>query len=662
MKKRWAAFNWMGKKHFVLLALIAAVTFSGVYAYTSSASCFPGSLLGRTCYHGYFTNTRDTFGTHVLPIVKNGQALPTSDVYNVDTFYNFIRAAYFSGNAQRNTGAAFIYNTLKGNNAPGVGKGISEAQWSSLYTSLKALEDAGKISWYGNVSDSINSYYQGTGSGPNPQDDAYYGDFKNEPGILIRDYNNNVVYKLLRLCANPIGAAPGIPNPLPKNYALTPHVVDVSPEQVESGSKVSINSRVDNVGEVASKPTQWELTQMIVKPGKKAPHEDENGTLSPVAPCQSGGGGPAGSYFNSPDSSCKNVTKGVSVFNLNSTSINYPPPGQPGIDIGDIPVGTKVCYALSVQPRSNTDVQWAHSKPICTIVGKKPKVQIWGGDVAVRGSIETSTSVKTVDGTTKTFGSWVEYGVFSVGLNSRFASGSGLNNQTLNEQTAWSNLTFANKDETGASVFGRYAPAGSFRPLPSVASFFKTVQNTVAIGPSVDISGLGFATGGAIQVNTRSNPSGDLAITGGSIPAGRSVVIVASGTVTIDGNISYTTSALGKLQDIPQVVIIAKAINIKDSVTHVDAWLVADGTINTCYNFAGFLTSGKCASKLEVNGPVIAGKLILNRTAGSDTGAASGDPGERFNLRPDAHLWAQVQSIGASKAQTVYSVELPPRF
>lgn len=654
MQCRWLRSSWLRKKHFALLAIVATIACSSIYIYTASAACFPGSLLGRTCYRGYFTNTFDQFGGDVLPVIKNGQALPTSDVFNADTFYDALRAAYGSGSAQKRTGAAFIYNTLKGNNAPGVGKNISDAQWNELHISLRALDDAGKIDWFGNVSDNINSYWQG----PNTDDDAYYGQFKNEAGILIRDYDDNVVYKLLRRCANPIGDAPGIPQPLPKNYSLSPHVTDVSPSQIESGAKMSVNTSVDAVGEVNSQPTQWEITQMTVKPGKKAPHEDENGTISPEAPCQSNGGAPVGNYFASGDSVCKNIAKGTGIFNLGTPSPNLQP-SVSGVDIGDLPVGTRLCFALSVQPRANDDAQWAHSKPICTVVGKKPKVQIWGGDVAVRGSVETSTSVKTISGVVKTFGSWVEYGVFSVGLNSRFASGSGLNDQTDNKQTAWSKLTFANKDEAGAAVFGRYALAGSFRPLPGVASFFATVQNKTAIGsPSVDISGMTFATGDAIQVHT----AGNLIITGGSIPAGRSVVIMASGTVTIDGNIIYTDAALSKLQDIPQVVIIAKAINIKDSVTRVDSWLVADETINTCYNFPGNLTSGKCASKLEVNGPVVAGKLILNRTAGSETGAASGDPGERFNLRPDSHLWAFLQSRGANKAQTVYSVELPPRF
>jgi hypothetical protein len=132
--------------------------------------------------------------------------------------------------------------------------------------------------------------------------------------------------------------------------------------------------------------------------------------------------------------------------------------------------------------------------------------------------------------------------------------------------------------------------------------------------------------------------------------------------VTIDGNITYTDDTLAGVRDIPQVVIIAANINIKDSVSRVDSWLVASGNINTCYNLVGLLTSEKCNALLEVNGPVVTGKLLLNRTAGSDTDEQSGDPAERFNLRPDAFLWAQLQASGNNKAQTVYSAELPPRF
>jgi hypothetical protein len=140
------------------------------------------------------------------------------------------------------------------------------------------------------------------------------------------------------------------------------------------------------------------------------------------------------------------------------------------------------------------------------------------------------------------------------------------------------------------------------------------------------------------------------------------VVILASGTVTITDQITYTSAALNSVRDIPQVVIIANNINIHGNVKQIDAWLVASGTINTCNDFAGNLTSNKCNEPLAVNGPVVTDKLILNRTAGADAGAQSGDPAERFNLRPDAFLWAQLQASGNDKAQTVYSTELPPRF
>jgi hypothetical protein len=597
----------------------------------------------------------------VLPVVKNGQALPESDINSADTLYNALRAAYNSGSNQRRTGAAFIYNTMMANRAPGTGRTVSNAQWLDLRDRLRGLDAAGKIRWHGNVSATINSFWQGTDGGFSPDsttnDDAFYHNAKNEPGIIIRDYNNNVVYEILRRCANPV-ERPTSPVPPPQNYTLTPRVDTVSPTQIESGGKVTVRTSVDNTGTVVSRATQWEITQINVQPGKKAPHEDEGATASSTAPCQTGGGAASGNYFQSADATCRNLEKGSGVFNRGTPAQNLKPFVQDR-EVGDLPVGTRVCFALSIQPRSNTDNNWGHSKPLCTIVGKKPKVQIWGGDISVRGKIETSTSVKKIDGTDKIFGSWVEYGAFSVGVNTHFASGAGLNDQTNEDQAVWSKLTFANKNETDDNAFGNYTALGNFRSAPGIAAYFGAAQNKQPVGgTSVDVSSLTFPTTGPVQVRT----VGDLTITGGAIPAGRSVVIISTGTVTIDGDITYADAVLGAARDIPQVVIIAANINIKDSVSRVDSWLVASGTINTCYNFAGNLTSNKCGALLEVNGPVVTNRLLLNRTAGSDTGAQSGEPAERFNLRPDAFLWAQLQASGNNKAQTVHSVELPPRF
>ena len=658
MKEVVAVVRSVRLAYWIVLALVSATVFSTVYYRMSEAACYPGTVLGRSCYRGYFTNVVDHGGTFVLPTISNNQAIPATTINSADALYNLLRAAYNSGNAQKRSGASFIYNTMKKNNAPGAGRNISNAQWLDLRDSLRGLDQAGKIDWRANVSVAINSYWQGTDSGfANDgihDDDAYYENFKNETGITIRDYDNNVVYQILRRCANPVGYPGGIPEP--RNYTLTPHVDTISPTDVEANSKMTVTSSVDNEGEVNSQPTKWEITQINVNPGKQAPHENNAGANA-NAPCQSGGGSATGNYFQDGNSTCKNVKKGTGVFNLGAPAQNLKPTAA-NIDIGDLPVGTRVCFALSVQPHSSTDARWMHSKPVCTTVGKKPKVQIWGGDISVRGQIETSTSVKNVGGT-KVFGSWVEYGAFSIGINNRFASASGLNGQTNNAQSAWSKLTFANVDDTGAASYGNFATTTNFPPAPGIANYFAALPGKQAIGGgSVDLSTLTFATGSTPVVRT----AGSLTITKSDIPKGRSVVILATGTVTITDNISYTNEALGSVRDIPQVVIIAANINIHANVKQVDAWLVASGTVNTCNDFSGNLTSNKCNEPLAVNGPVVTGKLVLNRTAGSGTGAQSGDPAERFNLRPDAFLWARLQATGNDKAQTVYSTELPPRF
>jgi hypothetical protein len=639
--------------HWGLLVLVGIGTITTTFMVSDNqpvAAACPGNIvLGRACWRGYFTDGFDAWGEHVLPPITNNQALPQGMIDSADSFVNLLENYFNTGNKEERSGAAFIYNTMLNKNAPGVKFNISGADWNNFKLSLEGLDKAGKINWHGNVADNINSYYQTTN-----QDDAYYDSYKNETGIEFRDYNNKVIYKILRRCANPIGnSGSGVPPPPLQHYTLTPHVTSVSPTQIEVGSKMTVTSDVDNVGQVASPPTQWEITQINVNPGKLAPHEGVT-AASPLAPCQGGGGAASGDYFKDGNSTCKNVAKGSGSFKLGSPSPNIKPTVN-GLDIGDLPVGTRVCFALSVQPHSDTDDNWMHSAPVCTVVGKKPKVQVWGGDVAVRGKLETNTVVKD----TGVFGSWVEYGAFSVGTNSLFASGSGLNGQTNNSQAIWSNLTFANINNTGNPAFGNYSSLANFPPMSGAAAYFAAIPNQQPVGAaSVDLGSLTFATGSTPQVRT----AGNLTITGGNIPAGRSVVIIATGTVTIDGNIAYTNAALGSIYDIPQVVIIAKDINIKDSVSQVDSWLVASGTTNTCYNFVGNLTSNKCNVALAVNGPVVTGRLLLNRTAGGDSGAQSGDPAERFNLRPDAYLWAQLEATGNDTAQTVYTTELPPRF
>jgi hypothetical protein len=649
------ALRSRSRRWWIYLALFAIVvtSFGSLVVFSRQANADQCSINGRDCYVGYFSGAYDGGPGTLQHNVISAPALLGAN--NADDLVNNIRSHMacvggnlVNGGAQNATGAAFIVLTMLGY-APGTSKDVACQvfdEWAATvrewapYTNYNVFYDFGGLNTRSSYTDV--AYY------PSVQSSAWSIVFYNPA-------NGQPLYGIKKDCANPVGRLQRIP----RNYSLTPRIDTISPTQIESGNKMSVTSSVDNTGEVNSQNSQWEITKITVKPGKKAPHEDEGPTAASEAPCQGNGGAPSGNYFQSGDASCQNVGKGSGVFDVGSPAQNLKP-GASDIDIGDIPVGTRVCFALSVQPRANNDGNWAHSKPICTVVGKKPKVQVWGGDLGVRGKIETSTSVKAISGSQRTFGSWVEYGAFSVGANNRFASGSGLVNQISNDQDAWSNLTFANRNDAGAHVFGQYTTGTGFRSLPNIASFFSGSSNKQPVGSgSVDLSSISFGNGEAVVVRT----ANDVTITSSNIPAGRSVVIVASGTVTIDGDISYANGPFTDIRQIPQVVIIAENIHIKDGIGHIDAWLVANNIIDTCYNVEmNQLTSNKCNVRLEVNGPIVTNRLILKRTAGSDTGDQSGDPAERFNLRPDAYLWASFQARGSNKAQTVYTIELPPRF
>ena len=642
--RKWWMGAWM-----VALAIVSTGSF---FVSSQQASADMCTINGRDCYIGYFfggydggpgTLRNNVISAPALLAVNDADAL----IANVGSHMACSGGTLTNPNSQNATGSAFIILTMLGY-APGTSKNVAcqvFGEWANTvrawapYTNYNVFYDFGGLNTRSSNTDV--AYY------PSAQTSAwsivFYSPATGEP-----------LYAIKKDCANPVGRLQAIP----RNYTLTPRIDSITPTQIESGSKMSITSSVDATGDVNSNNTQWEITQITVLPGRLAPYENAGPTVSGQAPCQGNGGAPSGNYFTSADATCRNVARGSGVFELGSPSQNLKP-SVSGVDVGDVPVGTRICFSLSVQPRANSDARWAHAQPVCTVVGKKPKVQIWGGDIGVRGNIDTSTSVKDISGSQQTFGSWVEYGVFSVGANNRFASGSGLNGQTNNNQAAWSNLTFANKDNSGADSYGQYTTAAGFRPLPNIASFFGAISNKTPVGAaSIDLAAITYANTSSIVVRT----AADLIISGGDIPAGRSVIVLATGTVTIDGDITYANGPFTTIRDIPQVVIIANNILIRDRVERVDAWLVASNTIDTCSNLVGNPTSGKCGELLEVNGPVVTNHLLLRRTGGSGTDAQSGDPAERFNLRPDTYLWASLQARGSNKAQTVYSTELPPRF
>jgi hypothetical protein len=409
------------------------------------------------------------------------------------------------------------------------------------------------------------------------------------------------------------------------------------------------NQLAGNAGATTTSPpgVEWQIKRVEVAPGKTIPMiQQENGN----APCQH--------YKSGGATVCDDRGSGSQSFPAGSTTLALLSNEQIKPTTA---VGTKVCFTLSVRPYSQTSGNWRHSAPVCITVSKQPKVQVWGGDLRTRGSIETGTSVITSGGTDRLFGSWVEYGGFAAGGIDGFASGSGLNNGSLNTTAAdlWNKLTFANIDSTGTSTYGKFP----LPPLPNLSTQF-----------------IGSASGGAINSNLGALSSGTYTVgnfttTGGAIGQaagkGKTIIIISSGTFTIDGDITYkgngASDTFNKVDELPQVIIIARNINITNATKQIDAWLLttgATGVINTCSDraVAAPLNATVCNNQLTVNGPVVTQHLHLRRTAGSDSVADAGKPAEVFNLRPDAYLWAQARASQSGKVQTVYSVELPPRF
>lgn len=432
---------------------------------------------------------------------------------------------------------------------------------------------------------------------------------------------------------------------IPYNFTLTPAVASLGRTEIQPGQALSpVQPSVTNSGPTVSYPnTPWEFVQFTVPPGGTKP----GAGTGIVRAC---------SYYGN---GCQSKSSGTQASPFSPGTTNLPPFNPD--TVGDIASGSQICFALAVKgygagvPPSGPN--WKYSVPQCVIVAKKPYVQIWGGDLRVGGMIITSSTIKNG----AVYGSWAEYGVMSVLSNTNFASGSGLSGGSTASEKERNGLTFANIDNTHNDSYGNYT---SGLPASTSASYFIGLSNKQALPTSNLSSVAGFPTGKPPLVYT----AGDVTLTqSGALPAGKSVVIVSSGTVTINKDLTYTNAALTSVKDIPQLIIIAKHINITDAVKQVDAWLLTTSADNsdsmsTCSNIVGNLSTTLCSNPLVINGPVATRRLDLRRTAGAGTGAQSGDPAEIINLRPDVYMWGRLEATGVGKAQTVSTTELPPRF
>ncbi len=668
----------------ILFAVLVAVLLQP-FSFVDIASANWGSLGANK---GFFTgiDVYNDYGTQVLPRDHAGQSMPeqyikdgVNDQDRAARLYNFLRDHYYAGTNHENTGAAYIVRTMLGG-GPGSSRTITNAEWADLNSRLQSRAAAGRINFFATIDNgsygSVNTFYNTIDN-----DVAWYNSRHVRSGIqFTNDDGTTIAYALWYYCANPVGSFPGIPVTPPPNFGLQP-TISASPSVVEVGTTVQPTANIANNAAsgttTVSTDAQWHVSQFTRAPGLPIPGPG----LSVPGPLTYYGAGTT--IFST----------GTGTFNPGNNTISVP-----ARTIADLPVGTRVCYALSVQPATHADGRWNNSTPACVTIAKSPKVQVRAGDLQVgRGSTyngvvnlsRTSDIVTSITSKSGAFyGSWAEYGIIPTGTVSGMASGSGFvgvggSGATTADLCRLSVLTFT-VGNAGAScgTIGQYTQATI---APNVSARFPINVTAASAGP-------GRPASPAILPSNNLNITGNnlsgqyqaaagttaISVTGGSdIPVGRWVILnVPEATVTITGNIKYTDAGLVNLGDTPQVVIIARNIIIADGVSNVDAWLMAvgfgaDGRINTCgadstapntITETSALVYTECNTRLTVNGPVMANHLIMRRTAGSEVGAQSGEPAEIFNLRPDAYIWATYYNLSTGRLSTVATKELPPRF
>ena len=365
------------------------------------------------------------------------------------------------------------------------------------------------------------------------------------------------------------------------------------------------------------------------------------------------------------------------------------------------------------------DAVWALSDASCRTIAKKSNFQVWNGGLYTEAGVYTSISNKAPNWALNpsaaankvVFGSWDEYGVTANGSVYNFASGAAMGYATTRNYSQYYNargiqtISNSNNDDLGRSNVTGVSPGNMLQKILSrytgtpVNNSFPTYGADKQLGGSTGNSNAYYyeLSGGA-TINTTTISSG-------------THVIRVNGNVTINGNICIgigtcasnpntlvmnqrNTQNISNISDIPQVIIIANNITIAESVTQVDAWLIAANTAGTSVSSYGKVdtcnveisatdtnAANKCKRTLMINGPVIANELSLDRTAGALQGGAkiklsegddllakdladngSATPAEIFNLRPDVYLWAYSQLNRFTQATTTYSRELAPRY
>ena len=398
------------------------------------------------------------------------------------------------------------------------------------------------------------------------------------------------------------------------------------------------------------------------------------------------------------------------------------------VNVQDTQAGLYFCVALKVYPsNSGADTNWNNREGSgswgtsgidCKIIAKRPSFQVWGGNIFSNGKIQTSTAIKNngnglpykvMNHTNELiYGSWGELGVTALGTNTGLASGNSLYNYGTGVLKSKSGLAFCNVESILS--FANYAYSHAF-PICGGGSSSATgafgigvrntnkqsiiddiiVDNTVnnCNGAQIKINGDHFESNVSVKSVTRVTPNDTMVqylycndavtINNSAVGFGQTAkdsvvrnvgttwIIRSNNDITINENIGYISPSGGysKFIDMQKLIIYSKKnIKISCNVSSIDAILIAEENINTCYNAPNNDNASERNGQFRLNGAIIANNLTLGRSFGSGGGVYPALPAEIINHDSSLLLWgrAQADASDSNKAYTTYTRELAPRY
>ncbi len=382
----------------------------------------------------------------------------------------------------------------------------------------------------------------------------------------------------------------------------------------------------------------------------------------------------------------------------------------------DTNAGDYICFAVGVYPHTSGestnytdkkgDHTWYLSNASCRIVAKKPTFQVHGGGLYSGKDIKVETAPKgnlypdyiksyTNGGITsepKLFTSWVEQNLVlkTDATTSTLASGNATAGGGKTKFCQYNvPLSFANFSTIGGTICNDVTAFGGAVGKMGGAATAK-IGVTKERANYVDYLLPDDATTAVAETDINLNNSShykkrdtdnnstlrytlaknNISLNGATIAKGVTHVVKSTKNITINGDLSYANTTYASLSEIPKLIIYGNNIYINCNVRRIDAILIANNTIDTCYNATDKNSAGKLrndalrSNQLVINGMTISNKLTLGRTYGAAPGNNSDVPGEIINYDSSAVLWSNfISGAGESgKITTTYRHELAPRM